>query len=238
MSSDLFGGFPGDVGGPDVGAGASQVDVPTHLDVLPDGSATVIAGDVGGYADFNHQQGDNPYGFQQDCGLVSCQDVLNQFGVPVNEADVVGHAISNGQCEVDPDSPGDSGGSSPQEQARLLTDFGVPAHVETGESLEDLAGHVESGRGTIVGVNVGVLWNDADAYENGEANHAVTVTGVARDPLTGQIQGFYINDSGNGESGKFVPAAAMQQAWQGTGGTCVVTDVVHTGQAMTSEVSA
>jgi len=238
MSSDLFGAADGDLGGQDNGVAGMPVDVPIQLDVLPDGRQSVTIGDVAGYADYNHQQGDNPFGFQQDCGLVSCQDVLNQFGVPVTEADVVGHAIRNGQCELDPGSPADSGGSSPEDQARILSDYGVPAHVESGESLEDLAGHVEEGRGTIVGVNAGVLWNDGNAYENGHANHAVTVTGVAREPMTGQVQGFYINDSGNGKSGEFVPAVVMQQAWQDMGGLCVVTDVVHSAQPTMSEVSA
>jgi hypothetical protein len=237
MSSELFSAAHSDLGGQDSGLAGLQIDVPTQLDVLPDGSQSVTIGDVGGYRDFNHQQGDNPYGIQQDCGLVSCQDVLNQFGVPVAEADVVGHAVNGGECQYDASSPADSGGSSPDDQARILSDYGIPAHVESGESLEDLAGHVEEGQGTIVGVNAGVLWNDANAYENGQANHAVTVTGVARDPMTGQIQGFYINDSGDGKSGEFVPASVMQQAWQDTGGASVVTDAVHTAQS-TSEVPA
>jgi uncharacterized protein YvpB len=230
MSSDTTAGYPGGMSGPppDMMTAAQGVDVPTQLDTLPDGQPSVMYGDVSQYADFNHLQGDNPYGFSNDCGLVSCQDVLNQFGIPVNESDVVTHAVNNGECTVDPNSAFNSGGTTVGDQAQILTDYGVPAHAETGQSAEDLAADVEQGHGTIISVNAGVLWNDPNAYDNGQANHAVTVTGVARDPMTGQIQGFYVNDSGNGKSSDFVPESVMTKAWVDTGGQCVVTDAVHT----------
>ena len=154
------------------------IDVPARLDALRDGTPSVTIGDVAGYAELNHRQGDNPSGIREDCGLVSCQDVLNQFG--------------------------------------------VPAHADSGQSLEQLAVSVEQGHGVIAEANAGVLWDDASYVESGQANHAVTVTGVARDPLTGDIQGFYINDSGTGQSGEFVSAQAMTTAWQEAGGQCVV----------------
>jgi hypothetical protein len=196
------------------------------LDVLPDGRDTVVIGDVDGLKDFNHKQGDNPYGFKGTCGLVSCEDVLRQFGVDATEADVVDHAVAKNLCAVT-DDPAKSGGTTPEMRAQILNDYGIPAHVESGQSLEDLAGDVEHGSGVIVSANAGYLWNDPNALENGQTNHAVVVTGVARDPETGVVQGFYINDSGTGESGKFVDADTMTQAWVNTGGSAVVTDVVH-----------
>jgi uncharacterized protein YvpB len=203
------------------------IDVPAQLDMLHDGEPSLTIGDVSGYADFNHQQGDNPYGIQQDCGLVSCQDVLNQFGIPVSETDVVTHAVENGQCQFSAGDMSGSGGTTVDDQVRILGDYGVPAHAESGQSLEQLATNVEQGHGVIIEANAGVLWNDANYIETGQANHAVTLTGVARDPQTGSIQGFYINDSGTGQSGEFVSAQTMSAAWQDTGGQCVATDVIH-----------
>jgi hypothetical protein len=55
----------------------------------------------------------------------------------------------------------------------------------------------------------------------------VTVTGVALDPVSGNVQGFYINDSGNGKSAEFVSTVIMRVAWQDTGGWCIVTDAAH-----------
>lgn len=57
--------------------------------------------------------------------------------------------------------------------------------------------------------------------------YAITVTGVARDPLDGALQGFYINESGNGQSSQFVSAHLMTTAFERTGGFCVVTDAAH-----------
>jgi Peptidase_C39 like family len=201
-------------------------DVPRHLDVLPNGSETLVIGDPEGCKDFNHKQGDNDLGFQNDCGLVSCQDVLRQFGILVTESDIVHHAVENGECQI-ADNPETSGGSSLQEQANLLTDYGIPAYAESGYSLEDLASQVEHGHGTIAAVNSGALWNDPGSYDNGEPNHAITITGVARDPYTNQIQGFYINDSAPPESAEFVKADAMEIAWLPYGiGGCLVTGPV------------
>jgi Peptidase_C39 like family len=219
----VFGDAPPDVPPPGADDG---VDVPVSSDVLPDGEPTLVIGDVSRYADFNHQQGDNPEGFQGTCGLCSCGDILNQFGTNVTEADIVNHAVQNQECDVT-DDPSMSGGTTTDEQVKILSDYHVPAHTEHQQSLEDLAGDVERGHGVIVEANAGYLWNDASAFENGQANHAVVVTGVARDPETGQIQGFYINDSGDGQAAKFVDADTMTKAWADTGGTCVVTDVVH-----------
>jgi hypothetical protein len=232
MNSDITAGHPGDAGGPhDMMTAALASDVPAQLDTLPDGQPSVMYGDVKQYADFNHKQGDNLYGFNEDCGLVSCQDVLNQFGVPVSETDVVTHAITNNECNMDVNSAFNSGGTTPGDQAQILNDFGVPAHAETGQSAEDLASNLEHGHGAIVEVNAGVLWHDPNYYENGQSNHAITVTGVARDPATGQIQGFYINDSGDGKSAEFVPESVMTKAWIDTGGQCVITDAVHTADS-------
>jgi hypothetical protein len=59
---------------------------------------------------------------------------------------------------------------------------------------------------------------------HGQANHAITITGIARDPYDGALFGFYINDSGDGQSGQFVSAQLMTSAFEHEGGFCVVTD--------------
>lgn len=206
------------------------IDVPYHLDTLLDGTDTIVIGDVHGLSEYTHPQGDNVFGFRGTCGLCSCQDVLRQFGLQVSENEMVLHAIENAQCYLS-DDPTKAGGTSEYTQAELLTDYGIPAHVELANSLEDLASEIEQDRGVIIEVNSGVLWED-DAYlGNGGANHAVTVTGAARSPETGEIQGFFINDPGAGEAGKFVDADTMHLAWLDTGGVTVTTDVTRVGAA-------
>lgn len=215
----------------DVGSRFPFGEVPSYLDVLPESNLEVLViGDVTGCRELNHRQGDNPFGFQGTCGLVSCEDVLRQFGVDVNEAEVVRHALSRGLCAVS-ENPAQCGGTSEAWQAQILSDAGIPAHVESNGSLSDLAQWISDGRGIIIEVNAGELWNDAQAYDTGNANHAIVVAGVAVDPQTGNLVGAYVNDSGRGypgDSGRFVSAELLQRMWVDTGGNCVITDVVRT----------
>jgi hypothetical protein len=211
---------------PEVQGLASDIAVPRYEGILPNGDATVISGNPEELADFNHKQGKNPYDFQNDCGLVAAQDVLNQFDIDVTEADVVAHAVRRGECNVNLADLPRSGGTSPESLAALMGEHGVSAHVEEGYSLEDLAAAREHGHAVIAAVNAGCLWGDAAAYGDGSANHAIVVTGVARDPQTDGIQGFYINDSGPPDSGRFVDAGTMREAFTDAGGKAVITDRV------------
>ena len=128
---------------PEVQELVSDSVVPQFEGVIPNGDATIVSGDPEALADFNHKQGENPYGFEQDCGLVAAQDVLNQFDIDVTEADVVAHAAEHGLCHVDLTDLSASGGSSPESLAELLEQYGVGAHAEYGASLEDLAAALE-----------------------------------------------------------------------------------------------
>lgn len=202
----------------------AAITVPVEPVQLPDGRRGLMIGQVRGYAAFNHLQGDNPYHDRGDCGVVCCADVLNQFGVLLTEADAVGHATRCHELHVVPGRPDQSGWTLPAEQARILSDYGVPAHAEDGQPIERLAVAVQRGHGVIAMVNAGVLWSDPRVLGHGQANHAVTITGIARDAYDGALQGFYINDSGNGQSAQFVSAHLMTTAFEHEGGFCVLTD--------------
>jgi hypothetical protein len=232
------------------------IEAPVKLDFLPDGRESLVAGDPERCKDFNHPQGDNTLGYKETCGIVSCVDILQQFGVEVTENDLAHYARDHGECTTDPTKEQKFNGRTTQfDQVHLLVEHGVPAHVEEAKSLEELAGFIEQGHGVIAEVNAGELWDDpnhpdpnnASYYDIGEANHAIVITGVARDPATGILQGFYINDSGSIplHSAYFVDVEKMQKAFiadeidaglklAGTRvsisapGTCVVTDVVRT----------
>lgn len=199
------------------------LEVPSHLDVLPDGRETVVIGDPEGDKAFTHQQGQNSLGFLGTCGLCSCENVLRSFGLDVSETSIVIFASETGLCNSDNPDPAQCGGTSFLGISEILNRHGIPADWSLGESLDDLAANLEQGRGVIIGVNAGALWNDANSDSGGPANHAVTVTGVARDPSTGEVQGFFINDSGTGKAAQFVDAALMRECWEDAGGIQVVT---------------
>jgi hypothetical protein len=114
----------------------------------------------------------------------------------------------------------------------------VPARVETAVSLEGLAARVEEGRSIIAEVDAGVLWDDASYFGWGLPNHAITITGVARDPATGEIQGFFINDSAAPDSGRFVDAETMGVAFELVGGVAVTTEPRGQGIGTAPETAA
>jgi len=207
-------------------------DAPSVADVLNDGTEVLAVGDVATASDMVHGQGDNPFGYRGTCGLCSCEGLLRQFGHEVTEAQVVERAIEKDLCvhteHFGSTSADQCGGTSAADQAMLLRDFGLPAHVEMHGDLGVLAEHVAEGRGVIVEVNAGLLWDSPLYYEDGKANHAIVVTGVAASPTTGEIKGFYINDSGvppDGDAGRFVSRSLMEDMWTHGGGQCVVTDL-------------
>jgi len=206
----------------------SDGEVRHEMVELPDGSEAIAFGDPELTRDYFHLQGENDLGMQEDCGLTACGDVLNQFGVPVSENDVVHNAVDKGCCEIVPGHSDASGGTTIADQAQMLSEFGVPAHPEVVSSLEQLAEHIESGRGEIIEMNAGLLWNDPQYYEFGVPNHAVAVEQVFRDPTTGAVKGIAINDSGRGDFCRFLPAdhPALLNYLANFGPT-VVTDVGH-----------
>jgi hypothetical protein len=201
-----------------------DIDVSSWLDVLVDGLSVLVFGELTEDVPGGYRQGDNPFGFHGTCGLCCCASVLRRFGLDVSESDVVRHAVDNGLC-VTGDDPRTAGGTTLEWQAQVLRDFGVPAHVDVADSLEELATCVEERRGAIINVNAGVLWNDAAYWDFGYANHAVTITAFDRDPDSGLITGFYVDDSGTGQTARRVDADTMTGAWLAAGGTMVTTDL-------------
>jgi hypothetical protein len=230
MIGEGLGDLPGPLG--DLRGRFPFGEVPTHLDILPESNREVLViGDVEGSREFNHHQGDNSFGFQGTCGLVSCEEVLRQFGIDATEDDIVRHALMSGLCAV-ADDPAQCGGTTEASQAAILSNAGIPAHAESLGTLSDLTRWVQEGRGIIIEVNAGELWNNADAYDYGQANHTIVVTGVAVDPRSGEVLGYYVNDSGRaypGDAGRFIPAELMQRMWSNTGGNAVITDVTRAG---------
>ena len=203
---------------------SDEPGVPQTMGELPDGREALITGGPLDRQATAHLQGDNRYGFEGTCGLVSCQDVLTQLGIVVTEDDLVHYAVTNDRCYVS-DDPSLSGGTTPQDLVQVLDAHGVPAHNELNGTLAQLAAHVESATPCIIGVNAGILWDSPNDFGSGEANHAVVVTGMARDPFDERILGFYINDSGVSNGGaQFVDVETIIGCWVDSGGQSIIVD--------------
>lgn len=178
--------------------------------------------------ELNEPQGNNSLGWNSDCGLASSSQVLHEAGVtkdgnPVTENDVVLMANQYNLADASHAQPSDNGGSSPDSRAELFEKYGVDAPPSRGMNIDDLAKVVEDGHGAVASVDAGVLWNrDEYLAADGQTNHAIWVTGTDRNLDTGQVNGFYVNDTGDGQS-KFISSDLMQAAWEDPGGTANVT---------------
>lgn len=200
------------------------LDLPVRREeVLADGREVVVSGDLAGWADVAHVQGENLYGYLDTCGVVGCEGVLRRFGVETSENALLEHALAEGRCDRD------TGRVSLADQVGLLEEFGVPAHIEHHGTVDALAADVEAGQGVLAQVNAGVLLDRPDHYGTGSGNHGVVVTGVARDPATNAVVGVFINDPVTGEAGRMVSRELLEAAWVDAGGVYVVTDAGEPG---------
>ncbi|MFI5363212.1 MAG: hypothetical protein ACHQ49_14695 [Elusimicrobiota bacterium] len=94
----------------------------------------------------------------------------------------------------------------------------MPIRKQYAASDADLFEAVSTGRMIIVGVDCERLWNDAQ-YRNG--GHAVVITGAELELKTGKLLGYYINDTGMNQGGRFVPAGLFLTAWHKRGSSFV-----------------
>lgn len=205
---------------------------------VPDCEVAMVTGEPFGNAnkmDFN--QGDNPYNAAGNCGLVSISNLLRRAGMEISEDDVTKFAIDSGLCDYNPvgDASG-NGGTTIEMRREILSRYGIDSEIypsNAGGSLENIADAIDSGRGVLISVNAGELWDcdDGSTPFMGQAvsNHCVTVTGIARDAATGEIKGVYIADSGRGMEGdacRYLSAEKFNE---------VYTDVNGTGANITSQ---
>lgn len=151
-----------------------------------------------------------PVQFAGTCGLVSCVNVLRLAGITdVTEEEVVQLAIKFNLCTAAL-NPEENGGTNILHRQCILKVFGIESDFVKA-SIQTIAQCVAEGRGVIISVDAGILWEDP-RYLNGL--HAITVTSVKTD-LDGCILGFYICDSGRGldsDCARYIDVAHMARA--------------------------
>lgn len=158
----------------------------------------------------NSNQGEAVQGFEQTCGLVSAENIARLAGKDVSEADVVGIACVNGDCENHRFfHVADNGAATSGQIVDVLRHLGIDAKVDRTPAIDKLAGTVESGRGVIACVEVSWFW-ESYPFPGG---HAVTLTSVERAP-DGKVVAFYVCDSGTGgeDSCRRVDAGTLSSA--------------------------
>jgi hypothetical protein len=171
-----------------------ETDVPTRPDTLPDGRRVLVIGELTRWQNVPLVPGDSA----RSCGL--------------------GVLLRLGESPL----PGQTHALSIRGLAFWLESKGVPASIEQGHSLEDLALSIEAGWGVIAFVNSGELWGRADALNNGDPDRAVLVTAIVRDAQHRDLVGVYIREAAGESSGRLFLADALEAAWLGAGGSFLV----------------
>lgn len=166
--------------------------------------------------ELDYVQGDAVPDFLGTCALTSIANLLTQARTPTTEAEVVQLAIDNQWAVTDPAAPAyQRGGSNYLQQQALLDSYGMRNGLLSGYDEYMLANLLRSGRGVLVGLNCGKLWDDSTYLDDGGVNHVVTLTGVALGEDDGLLQGFYIADSGRqrvSDMTRFVAIDEFRQA--------------------------
>ena len=157
-------------------------------------------------------------GFLGTCGLVSCVNVLRLAGYPATESEVVDYAsttsagLGRGKLCTTNSFPEDNGGTSAKTRQQILQYFGVKSELKEA-SVNNIADAVSDGRGVIISVYAGMLYN---GWSDHRDLHAITVTSVKKD-CYGNVLGFYVCDSGTGgiDSSKYYTTFQVENALSG-----------------------
>ncbi len=175
----------------------------------------------------HHPEGLNPVQQQYNdtCAIKSQQLILNNFGVPVTEDQLVQQAE-----QFDLYAPGS--GTQPEDVGKLLELNGVHCTQHENATVYDLTSALARGQEVIIGVDSSELWDKGmlsevmnkfdDLYHGEQADHALIVAGIdTSDPGNVEV---ILTDPGTGEEAARYPMDRFLDAWHDSGNFMVTTD--------------
>ncbi len=160
--------------------------------------------------------------YPDTCAIKSQQIILQSHDIDVSEDELVKESIEKGWY-----TPG--AGTNPSEVGNLLEEHGVSVGRYEHASIDDIAAELAKGHQVIVGVDSGELWTPG-TYESLEdfiigngADHALIVSGIDVNPLTGERE-VTLTDPGTGEVAHTYTADEFEDAWDDSDNFMVTTD--------------
>lgn len=160
--------------------------------------------------------------YPDTCAIKSQQIILESHDIDVSEDELVQESMDKGWYE-----PGS--GTAPENVGNLLEEHGVGVNRFEHATLDDIAAELAQGHQVIVGVDSGELWNPG-AYESFEdfingvgADHALIVSGINVNPLTGERE-VVLTDPGTGEVAHTYTAEQFEDAWDDSDNFMMTTD--------------
>jgi hypothetical protein len=150
-------------------------------------------------------------GYSDTCAVQCQRLILNDFGVPITEDQLVKEAVARHLY-----TPGQ--GTHLEDVGKLLESHGLEVHRVHDANVFNLATELAQGHKVIVGLDSGELWHQnsvldslADRLGIGAADHAVIVSGIdTSDPHNVQV---IVTDPGTGDVAKQYPLQEFLDAW-------------------------
>lgn len=167
----------------------------------------------------------NPYqqSYADTCAIKSQQIILNEFGIPATEDQLVQYSYEKGWYR------GDGTGTTFQDVGNLLEDANIPCTRQANANVFNLVSELAQGHKVIVGVDSGELWGNKfsawynDFFNGATPDHALIVSGIdATDPKNVKV---IVTDPGNGDHHKAYPLEQFMDAWSDASCYMVSTDV-------------
>ena len=159
--------------------------------------------------------------YSDTCAIKSQQIIMNEFGIPVTEEQLVSYSYQHGWYS--------GHGTSMDDVGKLLEEGGIPVHRQSNANVFDLVSELAQGHRVIVGVDADELWGDRilgwmeDFYHGEQPDHALIVTGIdTRDPNNIMV---CVTDPGTGEHNRAYPLDQFMDAWSDSKCFMVATNI-------------
>lgn len=182
----------------------SGIDIPSY-------EVVQSYANIGTTNDFDMDIDANPYlqSYPDTCAIKSQQLILNDFGIPCSEDDLVRYSAEHGWYN--------GNGTSMEDVGKLLEDAGIQCTRQCDANVFNLVSELSQGHKVIVGVDSGELWGNRftewlkDFFLGVTPDHALLVTGIdTNDPNNVKV---IVTDPGTGEAGKSYPLEQLMDAW-------------------------
>lgn len=167
----------------------------------------------------------NPYqqSYCDTCAIKSQQIILNEFGIPVTEDQLVKFSYDHGWYK------GDGTGTTFEDVGNLLEQANIPCTRQSNANVFNLMNELSQGHKIIVGVDSGELWGDKfsawykDFFVGDTPDHAIIVSGI--DTSDKNNIKVIVTDPGNGDYHKEYPLDQFMDAWSDSSCYMVSTDI-------------
>ncbi|WP_406851298.1 calcium-binding protein [Herbaspirillum huttiense] len=179
------------------------------------------------FHDLDNYQGDAVARYEGTSGEVCIANLATIAGMSVTEKDVVNKAIAEKLCDTTSKDPEKRGSISVDNQLVLLKEFGLASTLAQGFDENAVARDIIKGKGVIVSVNGSRIWAKNIPKNVGMTDHMIAIIGVGYGAQSGEVDGFYITDSGRGlaaDTCRYVSLQTMRDCTNASGCVTITTN--------------